>query len=381
MSMDKEPQIVTSTPLPSEKIKSKLQIVAWEITRSCNLYCSHCRASAESGSYPGELSTQECLNLVDQITALGRPMIILSGGEPLFRKDVFEIGRYASEHGSRVVMGTNGTLITPDIARRLKEVPFSRISVSLDFPIAELQDKFRGQSGAFEAALRGIRNAREAGVEVQINSTISRMNVRYLSDLINMALEVGAVAFHPFMLVPTGRGKGLADEELSPQEYEDTLEWICRKQVELGEKLMFKPTDAPHYYRVASQCGVVVGAGHGHRPGSPGGGNSEGMNSYTRGCLAGVSYCFVSHVGKVNGCGYLNLEAGDVKKESFARIWEHSPLFQQLRDLSNLKGKCGECEYKRICGGCRARAYETTGDHLAAEPYCVYQPRSSARRP
>jgi AdoMet-dependent heme synthase len=359
-------------------IKSRLQIVAWEITRSCNLSCSHCRASANSGIYPGELSTQECFNLVDQITAVGKPMMIISGGEPLFRKDVFEIGKYASDRGARVVMGTNGTLITSEVAAKLKAVPFSRISVSLDFPRADLQDQFRGRSGAFEAAIAGIKNAQAAGVEIQINSTISKMNVGYLSELIDMALNLGAVAFHPFMLVPTGRGKALADRELSPQEYENTLEWICRKQVELGERLMFKPTDAPHYYRVASQCGVSVAGGHGHRPGGSAGGHPQGLNSYTRGCLAGVSYCFISHIGKVNGCGYLDVEAGDLKKQSFAEVWENSPLFLQLRDLSNLKGKCGECEYKRLCGGCRARSYETTGDYLAAEPYCIYQPRSSA---
>ncbi len=362
----------------AEIIKSRLQIVAWEITRSCNLLCSHCRASAHSGSYPGELSTLECLSLVDQIMVVGKPMFILSGGEPLSREDVFQIGKYISQRGSRVVMGTNGTLITPAIAARMKEVPFSRISVSLDFPVADLQDRFRGQSGAFTAALAGIRYAREAGVEVQINSTISRLNVRYLSDLVDLALEVGAVAFHPFMLVPTGRGKGLADEELSPQDYESTLEWICRRQEEVGKRLMFKPTDAPHYYRVASQCGVSVGGGHGHRPGSPAGGHAQSMDSYSRGCLAGVSYCFISHIGKVNGCGYLDLEAGDIKKQTFAEIWDNSPLFASLRDLSNLKGKCGRCEYRRVCGGCRARSYETTGDYLAAEPYCIYQPRSAA---
>jgi heme b synthase len=356
----------------------RLQIVAWEITRSCNLACAHCRASAESGPYPGELSTQECFGLIDQITAISRPMFIISGGEPLFRKDVFEIGRHAVERGSRVVMGTNGLLITPEVAAKMKAVPFSRISVSLDFPRAEDQDRFRGQSGAFAAALKGIHNARAAGVEVQINSTISRLNVHYLDELIELALKVGAVAFHPFMLVPTGRGKGLADRELSPEEYENTLEWICRKQVELGERLTFKPTDAPHYYRVAAECGVNVAAGHGHRPGSPAGGHPQGLNSYTRGCLAGVGFCFISHVGKVNGCGYLTLEAGDIKKQSFAEVWNNSPLFRQLRDLNQLKGKCGECEYKRICGGCRARSYETTGDHLAAEPYCIYQPRGSA---
>jgi radical SAM protein with 4Fe4S-binding SPASM domain len=186
-------------------------------------------------------------------------------------------------------------------------------------------------------------------------------------------MELGAVAFHPFMLVPTGRGKGLADEELSPEDYEKTLEWICHKQAELGDKLMFKPTDAPHYYRIARQCGVEVAAGHGHTSAAYGG-RPTNMNSMTRGCLAGISYCFISHTGKVQGCGYLDIEAGDIREKGFPAVWNDSPLFNALRDLTRIEGKCGECEYQRLCGGCRARAYETTGNYLAAEPYCIYQP-------
>ena len=361
----------------SNIIKPRLTVVAWEITRKCNLFCAHCRASSHSGDFPGELSKEKCFEIIDQIAGVAKPILILSGGEPLLRPDVFEIGRYAYEKGLRAVMGTNGTLITPEIAAEIKAVPMPRISVSLDFPTAEAQDKFRGHAGAFEAAIRGIANARAAGVEVQINSTISKLNVGYLSDLIQLALKVGAVAFHPFMLVPTGRGKELAEKELSPAEYESTLKWICQKQVELGDRLMFKPTDAPHYYRIAKQSGMDVmgGDGHSQAGGHPGG--QQGMNAMTRGCMAGVGYCFISHVGKVQGCGYLDIEAGDLTKQSFADVWENSRLFNELRDLSNLKGKCGRCEFKRLCGGCRARSYETTGDHLAAEPYCIYQPAGS----
>jgi heme b synthase len=373
-------------------INPKLQIVAWEITRSCNLYCAHCRASAHSGSYAGELSTEECFTLVDQIQDVGNPIIILSGGEPLLRQDIFKVGRYATQQGFRVVMGTNGTLITGEIAAKMREIPLSRISVSLDFPYPELQDDFRGEKGAFESAVAGIGNAQSAGIEVQINSTITRANVKYLPLLVDMALKLKAVAFHPFMLVPTGRGKGLASEELSPEDYERTLKWICNKQVELGDRLTFKPTDAPHYARVARQCGVVANTGHGRAqleasrtmpaPGSTSGGAESypnNMNAMTRGCLAGVGYCFISHTGKLQGCGYLDIEAGDVRKSTFSEVWRNSPLFCRLRDISNLEGKCGYCEYRRICGGCRARAYETTGNFLAEEPYCTYQPEIKPR--
>ncbi len=255
----------TFTPVSS--ITPRPQLVAWEITRSCNLYCAHCRAAAHSGGYEGELSTDECFKLIDQIAEVGKPILILTGGEPLLRPDVFDIGKYAVGKGFRVVMGTNGTMVTESIATQIKAVPLSRISVSLDFPTPELQDKFRGAKGAFELALAGIKNAQAAGVEVQINMTVTQKNAEYLPELVDLALDLGVAAFHPFMLVPTGRGKGLAQEELSPEDYESTLKWIYQKQLELGERLNFKPTDAPHYYRIVQQCGGTVSFGHGHQGG------------------------------------------------------------------------------------------------------------------
>jgi heme b synthase len=356
---------------PQDIIVPHLHVVAWELTRSCNLFCAHCRGSADSTRYSGELTTAECFKLVDQVLEVAKPILILTGGEPLMRKDVFEIGSYAAGRGLRVVMGTNGTLITPEIAAALKKVPIARIGVSLDFPRAGLQDEFRGQKGAFEAALAGIAAARRAGIEIQINSTLTSRNVDLLDELIALAMEVGAVAFHPFLLVPTGRGKGLESLELPPEQYEATLHKIYDKQIELGDRLFFKPTDVPHYMRVVKQRQKESGRPTAAAPGHGG----HPANVMTRGCLAGTGFAFVSYLGKVKGCGYLDLEAGDVRKDGFAKIWADSPLFLSLRDLANLKGKCGACEYKRICGGCRARAYEATGDCLEAEPYCIYQPR------
>ena len=356
-----------------ELLTPKLQLVAWELTRSCNLFCAHCRGSASRGRYSDELSTEECFRLVDQILEVGKPIIILTGGEPLIRQDVFQVAKYAVSKGLRVVMGSNGTLVTEEAATKLKDVPISRIGISLDFPVAELQDDFRGQAGAFEAAMDGITNALRAGIEVQINSTITRLNVSYLDELLSLALGVGAVAFHPFLLVPTGRGKGLEAVELSPQQYEETLNWIYDKQVELGDRMFFKPTDAPHYLRVMKQR-----QSHGDSmPASTAGQHS--MHSITRGCLAGIGFCFISHRGSVQGCGYLDIEAGNIKEQPFSQIWADSTLFRNLRELSNIKGKCGVCEYKKICGGCRARAYEATGDYLEAEPYCVYKPAAQQK--
>ncbi len=360
---------IESHPKQGEQLTPKLHLVAWELTRSCNLFCAHCRGSSAPTSYSDELTTEECFSLVEQILEVGRPIIILTGGEPLARPDVLQIARYAVNKGLRVVMGTNGTLITEETAAQLKEVPISRLGISLDFPMAELQDNFRGQVGAFEATMAGIANARRAGIEVQINSTISRLNVNYLDKLLALALEVGAVAFHPFMLVPTGRGKGLEPVELPPEQYEQTLNWLYDKQMELGDRMFFKPTDVPHYLRVVKQRQRQE-----HETGQKSTAERNPANTITRGCLAGIGFCFISSQGKVKGCGYLDIEAGDIRKESFGQVWANSSLFLKLRDLSNLKGKCGVCEYKRICGGCRARAYEATGDCLEAEPYCIYEP-------
>lgn len=353
----------------AERLTPGLRLVAWEITRRCNLSCAHCRASSQDTDYRGELTTEECYRLVDSIAEVGRPILILTGGEPLLRPDVFDIGRYATDRGFRVVFGTNGTLVDEGMADSLKEMPASRIGVSIDFPTAELQDGFRGRPGAFDAALAGVEQALDAGIEVQINSTVTKMNAHLLDDLLNLALDIGAVAFHPFMLVPTGRGKDLADAELSPREHERVLNWVYDRQSELGDRISFKPTDAPHFARITLQRKRKSSQVPTDQP--------PHLDSMTRGCLAGVGFCFISHVGRVQGCGYLDVEAGNVRNESFARIWNDSPLFTSLRDLSNLKGKCGVCEYRRPCGGCRARAYEATGDYLAPEPYCIYQPAAA----
>jgi radical SAM protein with 4Fe4S-binding SPASM domain len=256
----------------------------------------------------------------------------------------------------------------------MRQVGIARISVSIDFPDPGQHDRFRGCPGAFEGAMRGIRNAQDAGIEIQINSTISKMNVEYLPRLLALAEEVGAVSFHPFLLVPTGRGKELAEQELDPDDYERTLNWIYDAQQ--SSPLFFKPTDVPHYWRVMRQRAKVDGKKlevHRHSHG--------GMNTLSRGCLAGVGFCFISHVGEVQPCGYFDKLAGDLRAQTFGEIWRASPLFAHLRDLDALKGKCGACEYKRVCGGCRARAYECTGDYMAAEPYCAYIPKGWVAQP
>ncbi len=345
------------------------RIVAWEITRSCNLACAHCRAAARCEPYPGELTLDECKRVIDDIASIADPILILTGGEPLMRPDIWDIIDYAREKGLHPVIGTNGTLIDDECARRIAEHGIPRVSVSLDFPTPEGQDAFRGKAGAFAETIEGMRNLRAQGVGVQVNTTITKMNHRLVQDMHDLALAEGAEAFHPFLLVPTGRGEDLMDVELTPEEYEEVLTWAYRCQK--TSPLHFKPTDAPQYYRIIRQLCAQEG-----RAVTP---ETYGMEAMTRGCLGGITFAFISHIGDVQPCGYFDMQLGNVKETPFSGIWTNSPVFEDLRDYGRLKGKCGACEYKRVCGGCRARALASTGDYLAEEPYCAYVPRAVVR--
>ncbi|HDP70009.1 MAG TPA: heme b synthase [Actinobacteria bacterium] len=353
-----------------------LRMIAWEITGVCNLKCAHCRASAISERDPNELSTEECFALIDNIASFSNPVIILTGGEPLMREDVFDIAEYGMEKGLRMVMAPNGTLITDEVARKMAEVGIPRISVSLDSAIREVHDEFRGVKGAFEASLKGLEKAKRAGVEFQINTTITKRNIDEIEDILNLAIKIGAKAHHIFLLVPTGRGKDLADEEISPEDYEKILNWFYDKKKEVSHArrqagIQLKATCAPHFYRIMRQRAKEDGEKITFQ--------THGLNAMTRGCLGGTSFCFISHVGQVQPCGYLEINCGNVREQAFQEIWENSKVFNDLRDFSKLEGKCGACEYKKVCGGCRARAYARTGNYLAEEPYCVYEPRTKGK--
>jgi heme b synthase len=343
---------------------SEIRLVAWEITRNCNLSCVHCRASATQGPYTGELNTDACLRLLDQIADTGSPIVILTGGEPLLREDIFTVARYGTDKGLRMVMAPNGTLITETSARKLAEAGIKRISISLDGAAKETHDAFRGVKGAFEGALRGIRYAREAGIDFQINTTITKVNLDEMPKIQDLAVELGAVAHHIFLLVPTGRGKYIADQAIEAEQYEEALNWFYDQRDKTP--LQLKATCAPHYYRILRQRAKADGKTVTFK--------THGLDAVTRGCLGGTGFCFISHTGIVQPCGFLDLNCGDVTRSSFKDIWNTSEIFLALRDYDNLKGKCGDCEYKKVCGGCRARAYEASGDYLAEEPLCSYQP-------
>ena len=345
-----------------------LRLVAWEVTRNCNLSCVHCRAAATKGPYLNELDTDASLVLLDQISETGKPVVILTGGEPLMRPDIFEIARYGNQKGLRMVMAPNGTLITEAAAREMAESGIQRISVSLDGATRESHDRFRQVDGAFDGAIRGIAHAKEAGVAFQINTTITQQNLGEVKRIQELAVELGAVAHHIFLLVPTGRGKYIVDQEISAEQYEETLNWFYDQREKTP--LQLKATCAPHYYRIlrerARQDGKRVTF------------KTHGLDAVTRGCLGGVGFCFISHTGIVQPCGFLDVPCGDVTKVPFGTIWNDSEVFKSLRDYNKLKGKCGRCEYRKVCGGCRARAYEATGDYLAEEPLCSYQPKAAA---
>jgi heme b synthase len=348
-----------------QSVVNKVRMIAWEVTRSCNLNCAHCRAAASCGPYAGELSTEKCLKLIDEIAAVSTPVIILTGGEPLLRPDIFEIATYGTNKGLRMVMATNGTLVTLAVARKMMESGIKRVSISIDGKDAHSHDAFRQEKGAFEKAMAGIQALKDAAIEFQINTTITIANLEQIKDILELAKNIGAAAHHIFLLVPTGRGKELAGQAITAADYEETLMWF--HQESLSCEIQLKATCAPHYFRIMHQ-----NKSKGAEPKKKAGGHFQ---ESTRGCLGAISFCFISHVGQVQPCGYLELDCGNVKKKSFAAIWENSEVFRNLRDYSKYGGKCGRCEFIKVCGGCRARAFEKTGDYLSEEPLCLYEPK------
>ena len=352
---------------PGKGKNDNLRLVAWETTRNCNLACVHCRASATNGPYAGELSTRQAFTLLDQIAEVGRPIIILTGGEPLLREDIFDIAKHGDNLGLRMVMAPNGTLITPETAEKMAAAGIRRISASIDGATQEFHDQFRGVQGAFDAAIQGIEYVKAAGIEFQINTTITQTNLDQIPKILELAEKLGAVAHHIFLLVPTGRGKYIVDQAIDAESYERTLNWFYDQREKTS--LQLKATCAPHYYRILRQRARSEGRTISFE--------SHGLDAVTRGCLAGTGFCFISHTGIVQPCGYTDVPCGDITKETFGQVWKHAPVFRKLRDFKQLEGKCGGCEYRAVCGGCRARAFEASGNYMAEEPLCAFQPEKA----
>lgn len=345
------------------------RLVAWEVTRSCNLACKHCRAEAHPEPYPGELSTEQAKALIDTFPDVGNPIIIFTGGEPMMRADVYELIAYAKSKGLRCVMAPNGTLIDAESAKRMKEAGIERCSISIDAPEAVQHDEFRGEEGAFEASMRGIQHLKDAGIEFQLNTTVTKNNLHLFKDIFNLCERLGASAWHIFLLVPTGRAEDLGAEVISAEEYEDVLNWFYdfRKTT----SMQLKATCAPHYHRILRQRAKEEDTAVNFE--------NFGLDAVSRGCLGGVGFCFISHRGQVQPCGYLELDCGNVLKTPFPEIWRKSKHFLNLRNPEVYEGKCGHCEYERVCGGCRARAQTMKGHYLKEEPLCSYQPKKKPR--
>ncbi|WP_066635958.1 putative heme d1 biosynthesis radical SAM protein NirJ2 [Desulfolucanica intricata] len=327
-------------------------LVSWNTTNACNMYCKHCYRDA-GAAVEEELNTQEGKDLIDEIAKAGFKIMIFSGGEPLLRDDIFELVAHARSKGLRPVFGTNGTLITPEVARKLKAAGALGMGISLDSVDPDKHDQFRATPGAWEGAVRGMQNCRKAGLPFQIHTTVVDWNYNEVEALTDFTVRQGGVAHHIFFLVPTGRAVNIETETLKAEQYENLLHRIMKKQQEVDIEL--KPTCAPQFMRIARQMGLNL--------------------RFQRGCLAGTGYCIISPKGDVQPCAYLNIPLGNVRETPFSEIWKNNEVLKELRTL-NYKGGCGTCEYKKVCGGCRARAYYYHDhDYMAEEPWCLYHGR------
>jgi len=387
-------------------------LAIWEVTQSCDLACKHCRAAAQPIAHPDELTNAEGKQLIDQIAAMGVPIFVFTGGDPMKRKDVFELIQYAAGKGVQVALTPSATpLLTREAIFKLKEAGLVRLGISLDGSSPEIHDTFRGLPGAWARTIQAIQWANEAGIPIQVHTTISRHNAHDLDNLCALFEKLAIVMWNVFFLVPVGRGQQA--DLLSGEEFEH----VFGKIYELSHRVNFqiKTTEAMHYRRYLLQHNLEerrMGHGHGPQGGHPGaalkghdfsraeetsekkGASAPARTAVyesgtptadaktrtaswaTRRVNDGKGFMFISHVGNVYPSGFLPIHAGNVRETPLSAIYRNAPIFKSLRDTSKLKGKCGACEYKEICGGSRARSYALTGDPLAPEPCCIYQPKN-----
>ncbi len=343
------------------------RVVAWETTRRCDLACRHCRAAAGPARMEGELTSTEGLRLIEALAALPIQLLILTGGEPMMRPDIHELARAAASAGIRVVMAPCGPRLTDASAAQLRDAGISAVSLSLDAAEAAGHDAFRGVEGAFDATLRGLRCARQAGLAVQINTTVSRLNVAQLPAILDLAEREGVATLDFFFLVPVGRARSLKALQLDAEQVERTLQWIS--ETDGTRRVRMKTTCAPQMARVRAQQGGK------RAPGAPAGG-----------CMAGRGFLFVSHAGIVQPCGFLDLPCGDVRAFDFdlQALLAAAGDLHRLGALEEIGGKCGTCTFLDLCGGCRARARAMRGDVLGEDPFCAWGdvvPRAQDRPP
>lgn len=353
-------------------------IVIWEVTQACDLACRHCRAEAINWRDPRELSTQEGFQLIGEIRSLGTPVMVLTGGDPIKREDIFDLIRYGSDLGLRMATIPAATQrLTLELVKKLKEAGLAQMALSLDGPNAKIHDSFRGVPGAFDLTLRGAEYAHMVGLPLQINTTFSKYNFDAFDDIAQLVKSLNIVFWEVFFLVPVGRGRLL--EQMTAGQYEK----LFQKLYSLSKEVSFivKITEAPHYRRYViqhetlnrpegSKSSEVSLPSRMTRDFGPGG----SIGHAPKGVNAGNGYVFISHTGEVYPSGFLPLSTGNIRRDTLTRIYRENPIFQLLRNSDRLKGKCGICEYRTVCGGSRSRAYAMTNDIMAAEPFCLYHP-------
>ena len=339
----------------------KPYLVALNLTKRCNLKCDHCYldATTRAGGGSDELSTEECYRVIDQIAEVNRGcLLVITGGEPLVRPDIMDIARHAVGSGFMVVFGTNGMLINDRVAGELVEIGVMGVGISIDSLNPDTHNTFRGVPGAWEAAIAGIEACKRNGLQFQIHFSAQPMNYKELPDVIEWAHQLGARVLNVFFMVCTGRGEELTD--ITPEQYEEVLAFLVDTQDKYTDMLV-RARCAPHFKRLAYE----------KDPDSP---LTKAQGYMGGGCLAGTNYARITPNGDVTPCPYMPLSAGNIRDTSFVDLWEKSDIFDSFR-YPHLKGKCGDCEYSEICGGCRARPYVDHGDWMDEDQWCLYTPK------
>ncbi len=349
--------------------------IAWEVTRACAYACVHCRADAQPQRHPLELTTEEGFQLIDRLAAFGNnPILIFTGGDPMMRRDLFDLIAYANEKGLRCSLTPTATALpTKERLQKARDAGIRRIALSLDAPRPAIHDDFRKVAGSWQRTMDILHRAHDVGLSVQVNTTVAKHNAHILPEMVPFIEEVGAVQWSVFFLVPTGRGQ--VDWMISPEEHERIFNWLY----DLAQEAPFdiKATAAPMYRRVAIQRKrqelgedapiTFQGAGFQY---------ADGLNRPTKGVNDGNGFLFISHIGNIEPSGFLPIVAGNVRKDDVVEVYRNHPIFKDLRNPDKLKGRCGVCEFRDVCGGQRGRAYGVTGDYLETDPACVYIPEA-----
>jgi len=350
-------------------------MVVWNFTKQCNLKCKHCYANATPYPAPDELTLEEKLKVVDQLDEAGVAAISFSGGEPLINKDFWKVAKYASSKGFYLTIATNGTLISEKVARKLKEVGIRYVEISLDGPNPEIHDEFRGVKGAFNAAIRGIKNAKAAGLEVGIATTATHENLDSIPEILKLARDLKVDRFIVFNFIPTGRGKDIILEDLTPVEREKLMMYLY-EEWKKGDLQIF--STCPAYSRISITAmekgtGDKVSPTHFAEMELPAefGGAAKALTEFIGGCGAGRIYCSIEHNGDIQPCVFLPIKVGNVLKDGFVNVWKNSEVFNALRDRDAKNYACHTCPFRYVCGGCRARAYAYYEDILAPDPGCI----------